>query len=295
LTLICIVKQSMRDPQKYASPDAFRAAMEQKIRTESKVTGVTVDDLKRQISFDRFLSRLDFDRYTVVGGYSLEIRFPDLKRTRDIDMALTDTLIATGDPKQLPDRLEADLRRYTEKDLKDHFAFVIESAHTLSGPPEGGHRYHLTAMLAGREYHKFHVDLRVQSVHILPPEIAKAPNKLGFPDAENKQIALAQREEIFADKLEAYTKHRQTTNSRVRDLIDMHVLISSDLDDSKAKQAMNTVFEQRGRLVPEKLDPPPEEWQQQFTMIVEGRKLNLSMQQAFQNIASYLSALSTFD
>ncbi len=116
----------MLDPKKYSSPDAFRAALEQKIRTESKTTDITINDLKRQISFDRFLTRLDFDRYTVVGGYSLEIRFPDLKRTRDIDMALTDALIASGDPRQIPDSLEADLKRYIEIDLKDYFAFVID-------------------------------------------------------------------------------------------------------------------------------------------------------------------------
>lgn len=281
----------MLDPQKYSSPDAFRAALEQKIRTECKATGVPADDLKRQISFDRFLARLDFDRYTVIGGYSLEIRFPDLKRTRDIDMALTDALIASSDPKQIPDRLEVDLRRHIEKDLKDHFAFVIESAHTLSGPPEGGHRYHLTALLAGREYHKFHVDLRVQSDHILPPEMTKAPNKLGFPDAENKRIALAQREEIFADKLEAYTKPRQNVNSRVRDLIDMNVLISSQLDNRKAQQAISTIFDQHGRSVPNKFDPPPQQWQRQFNMIAESRKLDFSMDQAFQNIESYAKKL----
>jgi hypothetical protein len=265
----------MLDPQQYGSPAAFRAALEQKIRTESKAASVSADDLKRQICFDRFLARLDFERYTVVGGYSLEIRFPDLKRTRDIDMALTDALIASSDPKHIPDRLEADLRRYTQEDLNDNFSFVIESAHTLAGPPEGGHRYHFTAMLAGREYHKFHVDLRVQSVHILPPEMAKAPNKLGFSDAENKQIALAQREEIFADKLEAYTKPRLNANSRVRDLIDMNVLISSGLDDRKIKQAVSTIFKQHGRSVPDKLDPPPEQWQRQFTMITESRNLHL--------------------
>ena len=226
----------MLDPKKYGSPDAFRAALEQKIRSESKSTGVSVDDLKRQISFDRFLVRLDFDRYTLVGGYSLEIRFPEFKRTRDIDMALTDIFIASSNPQDALDKMTADLRKYAEKDLKDHFSFVIEPAHTLSGPPEGGYRYHLTAVLAGREYHKFHVDLRGQSVHILPPEIVEAPNKLGFLDTGNKQIALAQKEEVFADKFEAYTKPRQTANSRVRDLIDMNVLISSQLDDSKASR-----------------------------------------------------------
>ncbi len=283
----------MLDPNKYGSPDAFRTALEQKIRTESKSTGMIADDLKRQVSFNRFLARLDFDRYTLVGGYSLEIRFPEFKRTRDIDMALTDVLIASKNPQDALDKMTADLRKHAEKDLKDHFSFVIEPAHTLSGPPEGGYRYHLTAMLAGREYHKFHVDLRWQSVHILPPEMVQAPNKLRFSGAENKQIALAQKEEVFADKFEAYTKPRQTANSRVRDLIDMNILISSQLDDSKSKQAIKTIFGQHKRPVPIKLEPPPEQWRQQFNIIVESLKLDLTLDQAFYNIESYTKKLAT--
>jgi hypothetical protein len=68
----------MLDPWAYGSPAAFRAALEQRIRTQSQSAGVAIDDLKRQVSFDRFRARLYFDRYTVFGGYSLEIRFPNL-------------------------------------------------------------------------------------------------------------------------------------------------------------------------------------------------------------------------
>jgi len=281
----------MLDPKKYGTPDAFRAALEQKIRSECQSKGLIVDDLKRQISFDRFLARLDFDRYTLVGGYSLELRFAGLKRTRDIDLALTDLLIASASRQDLPDRIEADLKKYASIHLNDYFSFVIDSARSLSGPPEGGYRYHFSAMLAGREYHKFHVDLRIQSVHILPPEMVKAPNKLDFPDVRNNRIALARKEEVFADKLEAYTKPRQTTNSRVRDLIDMNLLLLDKLNNNTCKQAINTIFKQHKRSVPDKLEPPPELWREQFTIIAQNGKLDFTMDDAFHNIESFINKL----
>ncbi len=82
-------------------------------------------------------------------------------------------------------------------------------------------------------------------------------------------------------------------SSRVRDLIDMNVLISSQLDNNKAKQAIKTIFEQHKRSVPDKLELPPEQWRQQFNIIAESRKLDLTIAQAFYNIESYAKKLAT--
>jgi len=43
---------------KYATPEAFRAALDQRIRNEAATSGVTVMRLRKRLAFERFLARL---------------------------------------------------------------------------------------------------------------------------------------------------------------------------------------------------------------------------------------------
>jgi|HubBroStandDraft_4_1064222.scaffolds.fasta_scaffold154881_2 hypothetical protein len=43
---------------KYATPEVFRAALDQHIRNEAAATGVTVMRLRKRVAFERFIARL---------------------------------------------------------------------------------------------------------------------------------------------------------------------------------------------------------------------------------------------
>ena len=70
----------------------------------------------------------------------------------------------------------------------------------------------------------------------------------------------------MAEKLHAYTLPRNTANSRVKDLVDLLLLIrSGDVSLEKLPEAIRMTFERRKtHAIPTQLASPPESWNTQF-------------------------------
>jgi hypothetical protein len=79
------------------------------------------------------------------------------------------------------------------------------------------------------------------------------------------------REQQFAEKIHAYTLPRNAANSRVKDLVDLALLIrAGGLDKRKILDALRLTFDRRGtRDLPERLFPPPADWQIPFHALAE--------------------------
>jgi Nucleotidyl transferase AbiEii toxin, Type IV TA system len=104
---------------KYATPEAFRAALDQRIRNEAGASGVPVMRLRKRVAFERFLARLaivDPQRWVLKGAFALDLRLGLRTRTtKDIDHAgADDEQIAT-----------ADLIAAQAIDLHDPFSFAV--------------------------------------------------------------------------------------------------------------------------------------------------------------------------
>ena len=75
----------------YASAGAFRKALEERLKSESRARQMDVNRLRRQVSFDRLLARLfrtEAVPWVLKGGYALELRFKAARSTIDIDLTL---------------------------------------------------------------------------------------------------------------------------------------------------------------------------------------------------------------
>jgi hypothetical protein len=76
---------------KYATAGAFRTALEQRLSTASKQTGLSVQRLRKLVVFDRLLARLLVvapDRWLPKGGLALDLRLGAKARTtKDMDLA----------------------------------------------------------------------------------------------------------------------------------------------------------------------------------------------------------------
>ena len=73
------------------SAGAFRKALEERLKSESRTRQVDINRLRRQVSFDRLLARLfrtETVPWVLKGGYALELRFKAARSTIDIDLAL---------------------------------------------------------------------------------------------------------------------------------------------------------------------------------------------------------------
>jgi hypothetical protein len=78
-------------PRSYANPEAFRQALEQRVRSSAGGGGMA--RFRQVLVFDRFLARIfeHFgERAIVKGGVVLELRLERARTTRDVDIRLAE-------------------------------------------------------------------------------------------------------------------------------------------------------------------------------------------------------------
>ena len=163
----------------------------------------------------------------------------------------------------------------------------------LDGAPYGGARYPVEAIMGGRTFVKFHLDVGIGDVVMYPPEQARMRDWLGFAGIAPPPVPMIQREQQVAEKLHAYTLPRMTPNSRVRDLVDMVLLIQSGtLESGRVVQALRATFSRRAtHLIPEALIPPPEEWNSPFARLAAECTLDVSVAEAFRIVTEFYAGL----
>lgn len=284
----------MDDAKNYADASRFRQALDERLKTIAKQEHTSINDLHRQVVFDRFLARLDPERFVLTGGYSLELRLPKSRSTTDIDLYIRDQdLVAAAKGQQRQAILFA-LRQQAENDMHDYFSFEVERVLSkLHGPKEGGFRCLVIGKVSNREYHRFHVDVAVVPDQVLEPEYVKPSDRLSFAGVPSKPVSTLQMEEVFANKIHAYTRPRQTENSRVEDLVDMALLIASGLDKAKVTYALQKVFAASvdHTTLPMQLPPPPATWRKEFEIVAERRNLALTIDESFQHVEKFFSEI----
>src|SRR6202522_716360 len=75
----------------YATAEAFRTALEERLKRAALAERIEPNRIRRQISFDRLLARLFRDEaapWVLKGGYALELRFKAARATVDIDLTV---------------------------------------------------------------------------------------------------------------------------------------------------------------------------------------------------------------
>ena len=270
----------MTPERKYATGLALRTALEERLKRVAREDGVDLQRLRRQVAFDRFLARLfpvAGAEWILKGGYAMELRFQTARATRDLDFTVR-TRSSSGDGlvKQLQDA--------GAKDAGGFFHYRIgEAMMDLDGAPYGGARYPVESIMGGRTFVKFHLDVGVGDVVLDPPEQARMRDWLGFAGIAPPDVPMIQREQQFAEKLHAYTRPRMTPNSRVRDLVDMVLLIQSGtLESGRVGLELHATFGRRAtHSVPAALTPRPEEWAAPFARLAAECSLKLSVSEAF--------------
>ena len=117
----------------------------------------------------------------------------------------------------------------------------------LDAAPQGGARYPVTASLAGRVFTRCRLDVGVGDAVVPPTELIEGRDWLGFAGIAPLQLMAISKEQQFAEKLHAYTLPRpDTPNSRVKDLVDMVLLIRmGTMDKAVLRRAIETTFELR--------------------------------------------------
>jgi hypothetical protein len=280
----------MKTPQRYATATAFRIALEARLKSLAQAESIDLQRLRRQVSFDRLLARLFSEPnapWLLKGGYAMELRLRSARTTKDIDLSLPGEVERKGDVlERLQDR--------TATGMGDYFTFVIGlPSMDLDAAPEGGSRYPVIASLAGRVFTKFHLDVGIGDAIARPTEIVRGRDWLEFAGIPPVPCIAISREQQFAEKLHAYTRQRERPNSRVKDLVDMALLVKMGMPESpKLKDAIQMTFEQRGtHAVPTVFPDPPESWQQPYAQLAGECGLEWTIDESVQAVASRLGKM----
>lgn len=245
---------------KYETAEAFRTALEQRLKNEAEASGMALMRLRKRVAFERFLARLaasESSGWVLKGAFALELRLGLRTRTtKDIDLGRAD------DEEAATEHLNA----ATGVDLGDFFDFEVRRTPALDAAA-GFHavRYTVRADLAGRRFEQFPVDVALSESPPIQVEPLLVPSALEFAEVSAPQLPVVGLEQHVAEKLHAYTgtygpDGREST--RVKDLVDL-VLIGelAELDAENLSRLLATTFEQRAsQPLPAAVPSPPRSW-----------------------------------
>lgn len=261
----------------YATPQALRMALEQRLLTRSNETGVGLDRLRRRVVFERIIARLQAaepGRWVLKGGMALEVRLRDDARlTKDIDLGLRDDVAGTAElHERLIDALTAD---------PDGDGFLLTAASPTPLREDGsGHitwRVKVAVALAGKPFGGVQLDVSPQAHELDATDRMALPNSLDFAGIPAPVVEVVDVHRHAAEKFHAMLRDfGDRENSRVRDLVDLVILIEHDLLDPALVAAATTqVWAERDGIEPPAVLPPlPESWPDRYTPLAADHDLN---------------------
>lgn len=277
---------------RYRSAEAFRQALEQRLRDRSRATGASLMRLRKAVVFDRLLARLSeaaAGRWVLKGALALDFRLGERTRTtKDMDLV-------RGDDEEAA---TADLLAAQEMDLGDHFVFAVEKVGRITEAEEGGAiRFRARAELAGRLFDEVIVDVAFSDPLGWDPELLSGPDLLGFAGLDPAMVPVIPLDQQVAEKVHAYTRSYRggRPSSRVKDLVDL-VLIqeSTRLDAERLREALVRTFAARDRqALPESLPPPPAAWATPYRKLAEQVGIDLDLAQGHSTAAKFLDPILT--
>lgn len=255
-------------------PGALRASLDARLVLLAQERGQDVNRLRRHLTFQRVLRRLD-ESWVLKGGYLLEARLGATARaTKDLDLALV----------TVPADLSETLAEALENDVDgDGFVFRVgparahlADAEQLGGP---GARLSVTALLAGRDFANIRVDVVVRpqeiaggTERILLPAVVAAP---GWTPVAVTAVDLAQH---LAEKLHALSAvdAHPRPSTRVKDLLDVVLVVEScGVDEGRLRKRLVAVFDARdGALPPPDLPDPPAAWEHDYAAMAAGHTVS---------------------
>jgi hypothetical protein len=247
-------------PRSYATPAAFKQALEQRLRAGS-TTGVDFARRRQLVVFERFLARVSLqlkERVWLKGGLVLELRLERVRTTKDVDLR------CVGTPERMLEELQAagrlqlgDFMTYEVRPHPEHPDIRNE------GMKYDGIRLRAECRLAGKVYGQpFGVDIAFGDPLTELAETLAGHDVLGFAGIAPPEVRVVPIETHIAEKLHAYTMPRARPNSRVKDLPDLALLATArPLWASRLRAAIVRTFEYRGtHPVPSSVPTPPEDW-----------------------------------
>jgi hypothetical protein len=257
----------------YSSPEAFKQALEQRLRSATK-TGGEFARRRQLLVFDRLLARIVAvlgDAATLKGGLVLELRLERARTTKDIDLRLVGS----------PDDILAKLQEAGRRNLGDFMTFEVgpDDDHPEiqnDGMQYDGLRFRAECRLAGKVYGQpFGVDVAFGDPILGQPDVVVAEDVMAFAGIAPPQLRLYPVVTHVAEKLHAYTMPRSRVNSRVKDLPDLALLATTQaIDATHLRTALKQTFSfRKAHSLPMSVPAPPPAWESPYAAMAREDQL----------------------
>jgi len=273
---------------RYATPEAFRAALEDRLKNAENET-VGISRLRKRVVFERLLARLTAQaagEWVLKGGFALELRLDELARsTKDIDVDWS-----LGEDDATERLLDA-----ADLDVGDMFQFRLQRADPDEDLDGGGQRWSATALLDGREFERILIDVTFAAEPIFEPDTVTSFGLLAFAGLDQVQVRTLAIEQHLAEKVHAYTRTYagDRPSSRVKDLIDIDVIAATTpVNSDRLRTALNALFAERAtHTVPSNLPPPPQNWARTWSKLAANLPVPPTLTEGHQTAAAFLDPL----
>lgn len=278
---------------------AFRTSLEERLKQRAAESGVPINTIRLKVVIERLLARLfaaDEPPWLLKGGYAMELRYrPRARTTKDIDLSVKTVAAELADRlRDVRDQLQA----AADSDIGDFFLFQFgEPSSELQGAPDGGARFPVNALVAGRTFAKFHLDVGFGDPVLSAPEELLGQDFLEFAGVPPAKVLAIPKAQQIAEKLHAYTlPWTDRPNTRTKDLIDLVLFLTTDLPESAAvRHAVERMFKLRNtHPVPSDLPPPPDAWRSVYDEMARAAELQpLGMEEGFRILTLHWKTFAT--
>lgn len=262
----------------YQSAQALRTALEHRLLARSTETGASLDRLRRRVMFERIIARIQAaepGQWVLKGGMALEVRLRDDARlTKDVDLGLRDDINSAPDlHERLIDILATDL---------DHDYFVF-----TAGPPErlrddiSGFptwRAKVSALLADKPFGRIQLDVSPRTHELHATDKLAIPNSLAFAGIPAVEVEAVDIHRHAAEKFHGMLRDfGERENSRVRDLVDLTILLEHGLlvPEQTAAAVRSVWLERNNTEPPHDLPQLPESWPDRYERLAASHGIEI--------------------
>ena len=254
-------------------------ALEQRLLSRSHETGISLDRLRRRVLFERIVARLEGAEpglWVLKGGMALEVRLHDDARlTKDLDLGLRDDV---DDERELHERVATALSADLDGD-----GFVLTASRPRElGADGGGHltwRIQVAASLADRAFGGIQLDVSPRAHELDRTDRLPLANLLDFAGVPAPMVEVVDVHRHAAEKFHAMLRDLgDRENSRVRDLVDLILLIEHDqlIAAATAEAAVRVWYERDATDPPPVIPPLPTTWPDRYERMAADHDLTAS-------------------
>ncbi len=271
--------------RQYASPAAFRAAIDARLRAYARKIGAPVMVVRRQAALERLMARLmgvGPGRWALKGGLALDTRLGERARSSmDMDLDHVQGAAAARD----------DLLHAIAEDLGDHFGFAIAGTEDVrDGDVNLAVRYRIECAVAGTLFETLQVDVTLTPPEVWEVEPARRPGLLADVGLGPIEVLLVPLERQIAEKLHAYTRIYDGPSTRVKDLVDFVLIQQFERMDAKrlASEIAKTFARRGTHPVPRRLSRPAADWELAYRAEAEAVGITPELRKAHELVAGWL-------